>query len=122
MNISPTTFAILGWVQGVCYVVTGVGPLVSIRTFEAVTGRKTDNGTGREADHWLVYTVGALVTVISAALITAANRREPTPKVVVLACGSALALTAVDLIYVARRLIPPIYLEDAVVEIALLVA
>ena len=69
-----------------------------------------------------MYTVGALVTAIGAALVTAANRREPTPKVVVRACGSALALTAVDLIYVARRVIPPIYLGGAVVEIALLVA
>ena len=38
-----------------------------------------------------------------------------------LAAGSAAALGAVDVIYVAKRVIPPIYLADAVPE-AILVA
>src|SRR5437763_16980510 len=103
MNISATTFAVLAWVQGGYFLLTGVWPLVSIRTFQAVTGRKTDNWTGREADHWLVNAVGVLVTAVGAALIAAAVRREPTPEIIVLACGSALGLTAIDVIYVARR-------------------
>src|SRR4051794_28324453 len=61
------------WVQGVYYFVTGVWPLVSIETFQMVTGRKTDHlVTGREADHWLVMTVGVLIAAISLALLVAA--------------------------------------------------
>ena len=36
--------------------------------------------------------------------------------------ASIVALTAIDSVYVARRVISPIYLLDAVVEIGLLVA
>src|SRR5437764_10320112 len=57
---------LLSWVQGVYYLLTGVWPLVSIRTFQIVTGVKTDNlPTGREADHWLVMAVGVLITAIA---------------------------------------------------------
>jgi hypothetical protein len=39
--------------------------------------------------------------------------------VVLLAVGSALGLTAIDVVYVARDVIPPIYLADAAVEVVL---
>ena len=48
-------------VQGVYFLLTGVWPLLSIRTFEAVTGPKVDR--------WLVKTVGLLVAVIGASLL-----------------------------------------------------
>ena len=39
----------LCWVQGAYFLVTGVWPLVSIRSFQAVTGKKTDHlATGSE--------------------------------------------------------------------------
>ena len=44
--------------QGVFNVVGGLWPLVSMRTFEAVYGPKTDR--------WLVQTVGGLLTAIGA--------------------------------------------------------
>src|SRR5438270_11614006 len=44
---------VLYLVQGVYYLLTGVWPLVSIDTFQMVTGPKTDL--------WLVQTVGALI-------------------------------------------------------------
>jgi hypothetical protein len=37
-----------------------------------------------------------------------------------LAIGSAAALTAVDVVYVAKRRIAPIYLADAVLELGLM--
>src|SRR4051794_17610666 len=56
---SATLFTALLWLQGLYYLVTGVWPLVSIETFQTVTGWKTDHlVTGRESDHWLVMTVG----------------------------------------------------------------
>src|SRR4051794_19239540 len=70
-------FTALLWLQGVYYLVTGVWPLVSIETFQMVTGRKTDHlETGREADHWLVMTVGVLITAVALTLLLAAWRRK----------------------------------------------
>jgi hypothetical protein len=109
------------WVQGPYYFLTGVWPLVSIRTFQLVTGPKTDNQpTGLEADHWLVMTVGLLVTAISITLLIAAWRRSAQLEIAVLAIGSALGLTAIDVIYVWRSVIAPIYLVDAAIEIPLI--
>jgi hypothetical protein len=109
------------WVQGSYWLVTGVWPLVSIRTFQWVTGPKTDHlPTGREADHWLVMTAGVLITSIALALLTAAWRRRVSPEIVALAVASAIGLTGIDVIYVARGVIAPIYLLDAAIEVLLL--
>lgn len=112
-------FQVLCWVQGIYYLVTGAWPLVSVRTFQAVTGRKTDNWTGREADHFLLFTVGVLIVAVSLAILVAAVRAQPNPETVVLACASIVALTGIDVVFVARKVIPPIYLLDAVAEVIL---
>jgi hypothetical protein len=112
----------LTWVQGAYYLVTGVWPLFSIRTFQLVTGPKTDHlPTGREADHWLVMTVGLLVTAIAVTLLAAAWRRTASLEIAILAIGSAVGLTLIDVIYVARQVIGQIYLVDAALEIPLIV-
>jgi hypothetical protein len=98
-------------VQGLYYLITGVWPLVSLDTFLAVTGPKTDL--------WLVQTVGGLVTAAGAALLVAAWR-GPSAEAIVLAVGYILALTVVDVIYVGRRVVPPVYLLDALAEVILL--
>jgi hypothetical protein len=107
-------------VQGTYYLLTGVWPLASIRTFQMVTGPKTDHlPTGREADHWLVMTAGVLITAIGAAILTAAWQRRASTEIVVLALGAAVGLIAIDVIYVARQVIAPIYLLDAAIQIVL---
>ena len=98
--------------QAIYYLATGVWALVSIRTFMAVTGPKTDV--------WLVKTVGVLVVVVGTTLLCAAFRERIDVEILVLAVGSAAALTAIDVIYVGKRVIAPIYLGDAVLEIALI--
>lgn len=98
-------------IQGVFYVATGVWPLVDIVSFQVVTGPKTDL--------WLVRTVGVLVTVVGAVLISASRRRRITDEIVLLATGSALGLAAIDLIYSLSGRISPIYLADAAAEIGL---
>jgi hypothetical protein len=114
-------FTALLWLQGVYYLATGVWPLVSIETFQMVTGPKTDNmPTGLEADHWLVMTVGVLVTAIGLTLRVAAWRSKCPGEVVVLAVASAAGLAAIDLLYVTRQVIPPIYLADAAAEVVLI--
>jgi hypothetical protein len=95
--------------QGLYFLATGLWSLVSIETFQMVTGPKRDI--------WLVKTVGAIVSVIGGVLILAGIRRRITPEVTLLAAGSAASLTAIDVVYVARRRISPIYLLDALGEL-----
>ncbi len=100
--------------QGIYFALTGLWALVSIRTFQMVTGPKTDL--------WLVKTVGALVGVIGGVLGLAASRHRVEPEIVLLGVGSAASLGAVDMIYVARKRIAPIYLLDALAELLLIAA
>jgi hypothetical protein len=100
--------------QGLYFLGTGVWSLVSIETFQRVTGPKTDL--------WLVKTVGSIVSVIGGVLILAGIRQRITPEVTLLATGSAAALTAIDVVYVSKRRISPIYLLDAVAELLIIAA
>lgn len=108
-SVSLLRAAALG--QGVFYAVTGFWPVVHIRSFEAVSGPKHDD--------WLVKTVGLLLTVIGCVLSMAGMRRRMGIEIPLLGVGSALSLAAIDLVYVSRRRIPPIYLADAAGEGAL---
>jgi hypothetical protein len=98
--------------QGSYYIASGVWPLVHRRSFEAVTGRKSD--------WWLVVTVGSLVVSVGAALMAAQRYSHMQTETRILAMGSALSLAGVDLVYVAKRQIRPVYLADALAELALL--
>ena len=114
---SPTTAAdlsrVVGLGQALYYIATGVWSLVSIDTFQKVTGPKTDL--------WLVKTVGVLVIVIGGVVGIGSTRRSTGPEIPMLAVGSAAGLTAIDVVYVAKRRIAPIYLLDALGEIALII-
>jgi hypothetical protein len=103
---------LLAALQGAYFLITGLWPLISIHSFQVVTGRKTDL--------WLVKTVGVLITVIGFVLLLAAGRGAITSEVILLAVGCAASLAAIDLYYVARRVIAPIYLLDAGLEILLI--
>ena len=96
--------------QGGYYLVTGVVPFVSRRLFERVTGPKRE--------WWLVQTVGVLVTPVGAGLLSATLRGRETPEVVGIAAGCAAGLAAVDVVYVAKRRISPVYLLDAAAQLA----
>jgi hypothetical protein len=98
--------------QGGYYLVTGVAPFVSRRAFEAVTGPKTE--------WWLVQTVGAVVAVVGAALVSGARSGRVTREVRGLAAGCAAGLAAIDVFYVMRRRIAPTYLFDAAAQVAFL--
>jgi hypothetical protein len=100
--------------QGLAYAATGVWPLLDRRSFEAVTGPKSD--------WWLVQTVGVLVTVIGATLTTAGLSGRVSPDLRRLAVASALGLAAIDVVHVARGRISAVYLLDAAGELALAAA
>ena len=97
--------------QAAYYIATGVWPLLSMRLFEAVTGKKTDR--------WLVQTVGLLVTCIGTSIALETRLKRPSAAVVTLAVSSALSLAAIEIAHAGRRRISPIYLLDAVAEVLL---
>ena len=104
----------LARLQAIFYIATGIWPIVSIRSFEAITGPKVDR--------WLVKTVGVLVAIIGFALALTSRRRQFPPEVVFVATASAGALATIDTVYVAKRRISPVYLPDAMAEMALVAA
>jgi hypothetical protein len=98
--------------QGIFYLAAGVWPLLNMRTFERVTGPKSDK--------WLVKTAGALITAIGGALALAGASRRVSPEIELLAVTSAAGLTAIDIVYVTKGRISPVFLLDAVAELALI--
>lgn len=120
MNEFSWFYAILCGGQAGYYLITAVWPLVSVRTFQLVTGRKTDNWTGSESDHWLLNTVCALILAVGVTLLVSAIRGIPRLETMVLAIASIFALSTIDFVYVSRRVIRPIYLLDALAEGVLL--
>jgi hypothetical protein len=113
-DTSSILFGPLLWLQGVYYLATGVWPILNVESFQAVTGGKTDHLiTGRESDHWMIMTVAVLVTAIGLALLVAAIRRSRATEMIVLAVACCIGLIAIDVIYVVRGVLLPIYLVDA---------
>jgi hypothetical protein len=90
------------------YIGAGLWPLISMGTFQAVTGPKVDR--------WLVRTVGILVAVNGCVIGLAAMRRRLTPEIVLLAAGSAAGLGAIDVWYALRGRISKVYLADAIIQ------
>src|SRR5919108_2404449 len=99
-------------VQGIYFFVTGVWPLLSMKSFLRITGPKTDL--------WLVKTVGIILAVIGAVLINAQVNAEINTSIIALAIGSALGLAVLEFVYVAKQVISPIYLGDAFAELILI--
>ena len=109
-EINSITFLL--WAQGGYFALTGIWPLLHYASFEKITGRKTDV--------WLVKTVGALLALIGILLIAAALNKDISIFVVMAAMGSAAILLLVDVVYVVRRVIRPVYLADGIAEFMLL--
>jgi hypothetical protein len=91
---------------------TGIWPLVSMPTFEAVTGPKTDD--------WLVQTVGVLAAAIGATLLYSSRQPSPAREALLLSGLSALGFLAIDVVFVFMGVIDKIYLVDAVAQVVVL--
>jgi len=98
--------------QGVYYLLTGAWAVVHRRSFEAVSGAKSD--------YWLVRTVGALTTAVGASLLVGARSQSPDRVTRTLAAGTAAAFTAVDGYYARTRRISRVYLLDLAAQAAFL--
>ncbi len=100
--------------QSIYYLITGIWPILSISTFQDITGPKTDL--------WLVRMVALLVIAIGLTLLLAALNRRLTVEIVVLAVTSALAFTAIDVFYSLNGRISKVYLGDAGLELVIVAA
>lgn len=98
--------------QGTYFLTTGIWPVLSRRTFEAVTGPKTD--------FWLVRIMGGVLGTIGATLIHGALSRRPSSGLALLGIGSAATLGVGDIVYSGKGRISKIYLVESVVELALI--
>lgn len=100
--------------QGAFFVVTGLWPILHMRSFEAMTGPKLER--------WLVKTMGGLIAVIGGVLIAQSGERSNSRAISLLGVGSAATLAASDFIYAGKRRISPVYLLDGAVEATLVCA
>jgi hypothetical protein len=91
-----------------------VWPLVSVGTFERVTGPKVDE--------WLVYMVGLLALSIGVVLWVGARASRPAGSIVLLAVLTAISFAAIDVRFALAGRISRIYLLDAAAEAVLLLA
>jgi hypothetical protein len=99
--------------QASYYGLTGAWPIVHRRSFEAVSGPKTD--------YWLVRMVGALTAATAVTLAVGARGEDVSPETRVLALTSAASFAAVDGYYGARRRISKVYLIDLFLQGCLIV-
>jgi hypothetical protein len=97
--------------QGAFYLTGGVWPILSLRTFERVTGPKREG--------WLVKTTGSLVAVLGLALLAGSRdwSRQSRSLAKLIGLGSATALGTASGWYAARGRISRIYFLDAAIEL-----
>ncbi len=103
--------AVLALGHSAFYVATGIWPVLSVRSFEAVTGPKQED--------WLVKTFGVLLAVIGALIGRAGLRRAVSRETALLGLGAAATLAGADVIYVARGRLRRVYLLGAAAEVGL---
>ena len=99
--------ASLSRAHGAFNLVSGVWPIVHMRSFEAVSGPKVDR--------WLVRTVGGLMAVNGLVQLTARESEQRLSGRV--GIGTAAVLGIIDVRYGGTGRISRIYLLDAVVQL-----
>ena len=93
--------------QGIYYLLRGLWPL--FRPGKGAT----------DEDVWLAQSGGLLTLVVGATLCLAAYRRKGSPEVLLLAFGSALSLSVLELIFVFQKRISAVYLLDTCIQVGL---
>ena len=101
-------------IQGIYFIITGLWPVFHIESFFKVTGPKQEI--------WLVKGFGILITSIGIPLIISSYLNDQSVSMKLLGVLTVIALAGVDIYYVSKKDIPPIYLLDAVIEIGFVIA
>jgi hypothetical protein len=110
----PMTSARLARAHGTFNAVSGLWPILHMRSFEWLLGPKVDR--------WLVHTVAGLLVSNGLVQLTAARSDEAQSLARRLGLGTAATLAVIDVVYVTRRRISARYLWDAAIEVAWMAA
>jgi hypothetical protein len=105
--------AALARLHGTFNLVSGLWPLLHMRSFEAVFGPKTEK--------WLVRTVSGLLVVNGLSLLKARTDTD-ADSARLIGLGTAGTLALIDLAYAPGGRISRMYLVDAAVEIVWIVS
>ena len=105
---------VLARAHGAANLVSGLWPLLHLRSFEGVFGPKVDR--------WLVRTVSGLLVVNGLTQLTTSSTRSSIRQARRLGVGTAAVLAAIDLVYVPAGRISKMYLVDAAVELGWILA
>lgn len=98
--------------QGYYYLVTGVWPIISMASFMAVTGPKTDI--------WLVKTLSFQIIAMGIIFCRGSLSTVFNQQTVLLSVLSSSAFIIADVYYVIKGVLDPIYLADALIEVVIL--
>lgn len=112
MQVSGWLGGRVGSAHAFYFVAGGLWSIAGRRSFEAVTGPKTD--------YWLVRTVGGLLTAVGATIGLAGMRGRITPELRWLAISTSATLTAIDIACTAAGRLRPVYLLDALANAVLI--
>jgi hypothetical protein len=104
----------IAWAQGLFNVVGGAWPIVSLRRFEKVYGKKQDV--------FLQKTVGGLLLSIGLIQLNAKPSVETIVLIRRLGIATAVTLLMIDLVYIPRRQMRWTYWQDALCEIGWIAA
>lgn len=99
-------------IQGGYYFITGLWPIISITTFEKITGPKVDK--------WLVQSFGALTLSISISLLVASYEGTAGYSALILSIGTAISFIFCEIIFCLKGFISYVYLIDAILHVILL--
>ena len=94
--------------HGIFNVISGLWPLLHLRSFEAVLGPKRER--------WLVHTVAGLLIAIGWTQVRSAGEATGAQPARRLGVGSAVTLLVIDVVNVRAGRISRIYLVDAAIE------
>ena len=101
------------WVAHALYFgIGGIWAVAGRRSFEAITGPKSD--------YWLVRTVGGLLAAVGGVIGLAGASQRITPEIRWLAVTTSGVLTAIDLVYTASGRVRRVYLLDAIANAILI--
>jgi hypothetical protein len=95
--------------HGAFNLVSGLWPLLHMRSFERVLGPK--------ADRWLVQTVAGMLVAIGAAQLSTRPSPDSVAQARRVGLGTGATLAAIDLVYAPRGRISKVYLVDAALEL-----
>ncbi|GAB0157916.1 hypothetical protein CHRYSEOSP005_32100 [Chryseobacterium sp. Alg-005] len=96
-------------VQGIYFFITGVWPLIHLKSFMEVTGPKTDI--------WLVQTVAVLILSHSMLFFYIAFKKRILPVYALMGMITTSGLAIIELYYYFQGTLKWVYFIDSVIEI-----